>query len=89
LIAIANGQQFHFLTSTLSIGLSNSDLNFEKTIKQRIQNALSTLFGFTNSDAPTYDLTDNGVDTSDVNIHSGSLLIDGSKTIKRRRLGRH
>jgi hypothetical protein len=88
-IAMAARQRFHFLTSTLSIGLSSSDLNFEKTVKQRIQQILSILFDLNDSNAPTYDLSDNGVDKTDVNIHSGSLLIDDFKTVKRRRLHRH
>jgi hypothetical protein len=87
--AIAERKQFHFLTSTLSIGLSSGDLSFQKTVKQRVQKILSILFGIKDSDAPTYDLSDNGVDKSDVNIHSGSLLLDSSKTIKKRRLGRY
>ena len=87
-VAIANREQFYFLTSTLSIGLSSSDLNFEKTLKQRIQTILATLFGFKDSDVPTYDLTDKGVDKTDINIHSSSLLLDNSKTVKKRRLGR-
>ncbi|CAF4371897.1 unnamed protein product, partial [Adineta steineri] len=88
-IAIANRQQFQFLTSTLSIGLSTSDLNFEKTIKQRIQEILSILFDLKDSNVPTYDLSENGVEKTDTNIHSGSLLIDGLKTLKKRRFGGH
>ncbi len=87
-IAIANREQFHFLTSTLSIGLSTSDLNFQKTVKQRAQEILSILLGLKDSDTPTYELSDNGVDKSDVNIHASSLIIDSSKTIKKRRFGR-
>ena len=84
-IALATRQKFHFLTSTLSIGLSTSDLNFEKTLKERIQEILSILFGLDDPDAPTYDLSDIGVEKSDVNIHSASLILDGSKHIKKRR----
>ncbi len=89
-IAMGARQKFHLLTSTLSIGLSSSDLNFQKkTVKQRIQQVLSILFDLNDSNAPTYDLSDNGVDKTDVNIHSESLLIDDFKTIKRRRLHQH
>ncbi|CAF4315283.1 unnamed protein product, partial [Adineta steineri] len=88
-IAIANRQQFQFLTSTLSIGLSTSDLNFEKTIKQRIQEILSILFDLKDSNVRTYDLSENGIEKTDTNIHSGSLLIDGLKSLKKRRFGGH
>ncbi|CAF0768760.1 unnamed protein product [Adineta steineri] len=88
-IAIANRQQFQFLTSTPSIGLSTGDLNFEKTIKQRIQEILSILFDLKDSNVPTYDLSENGIEKTDTNIHSGSLLIDGLKTLKKRRFKGH
>jgi hypothetical protein len=88
-VAIKERQQFHFLTSTLSIGLSSADINFDKTVKQRLQQILALLLGITDSKSPTYDLSDKGVSKTDVNIHSVSLLIDGSKTVKKRRLGRH
>jgi hypothetical protein len=86
--AIANRQQFHFLTSTLSIGLSSGDVDFQKTLRQRIQKILTDLFGIKDPNAPTYDLSDLGIDESNVNIHSGSLLIDDSKKIKKRRFHR-
>jgi hypothetical protein len=88
-VAIKEQQQFHFLTSTLSIGLSSGDINFTQTLKERIQELLAMLFGFQDSNAPTYDLSDKGVEKTDINIHSAPLLIDGIKTVKRRRLGRH
>ncbi|CAF1359667.1 unnamed protein product [Adineta ricciae] len=87
--SLAEREQFHFLTSTLSIGLSTSDLNFEKTVKQRLQEILSILFNIKDPTLPTYDLSDYGVDKTDGNIHSGSLLIDGSKKVKRRYMTRH
>ncbi|UJR24642.1 hypothetical protein I4U23_006016 [Adineta vaga] len=86
--SLAERKRFHFLTSALSIGLSTSDLNFEKTVKQRLQEIISILFNIKDLTVPTYDLSDHGVEKSDVNIHSGSLLIDGSKSIKRRRINR-
>ncbi|CAF4157276.1 unnamed protein product, partial [Rotaria magnacalcarata] len=73
-------------TATRSIGLSSGDINFQKTIKQRLQEILSILFDNKDPDAPTYTLNDIGVDKNAMNIHSGSLLIDSSKTIKIRRL---
>ncbi len=87
-VALADRQQFHFLTATLSIGLSSGDVDFQKTIKQNIQKILTILFGIKDPTAPTYDLSDIGIDKTDVNIHAASLLIDDSKSIKKRRFHR-
>ncbi|CAF3738335.1 unnamed protein product [Rotaria sordida] len=87
-IAIKDHEKFHFLTSTLSIGLSTGDINFDKTLKQRIQKIISLLFNIKDDTAPTYDLSDSEVDKSSVNIHAAPLLVDNSKTIKRRQFGR-
>ncbi|CAF3583032.1 unnamed protein product [Rotaria sp. Silwood1] len=86
-IAIENREKFHFFTSILSIGLSTRDINFDKAIKQRIQEIISILFNIKDDTAPTYDLSDIGIDKSNVNIHAAPLLIDNSKTIKTRRIG--
>ncbi|CAF5170961.1 unnamed protein product, partial [Rotaria magnacalcarata] len=51
--AIENNEKFHFLTATRSIGLSSGDINFQKTIKQRLQEILSILFDNKDPDAPT------------------------------------
>jgi hypothetical protein len=66
LLLIQDRQQFHFLASTLSIGLSSGDVDFQKTVKQRVQKILTILFGIKDSNAPTYDLSDLGIDESDV-----------------------
>ena len=84
--SIRTREKFHFLSSTMSIGLSTSDLNFQKTVKQRLEQILAIVFSWTNSDAPTFDLSDKGVDKSDVNIHSGSLIIDKSISSGKRTL---
>lgn len=87
-IAIKNKEKFHFFTSTLSIGLSSGDLNFQETVKQRLQKILSILFGIADADAPTYNLSDKGVGKNDGNIHAGPITIETSKTMKKRRFGR-
>ena len=43
---------------------------------------MAILFGYQDSNTPTYDLSDLGVDEDDLNIHSGSLIFD--KMNKRR-----
>lgn len=81
-ISLENNEKFHFLSATLSIGLSSGDVNFQKTVKQRLQEILSILFGIKDPNAPTYNLSELGVKKTSVNVHSGSLLIDSSKTVK-------
>ena len=75
--------------SSLSIGLTTGDRKFEKTIKQRLQTLLAALFSSKDADTPTYDLSDQGVDSTKGNIHSVSLLADRPKRLVIRRLHRH
>ena len=70
------------------LGLTTGDRQFEKTIKQRLQALLAALFSSKDADTPTYDLSDQGVDSTNGNIHSGSLLLDRPKKLARRRLHR-
>lgn len=78
-VEIAERKQLHFLTSTLSVGLSSSDLTFEQTLKERIKQILSA-FGVKDIQAPTYDISDTGFTDTNANIHAGALVIDNSKT---------
>jgi hypothetical protein len=48
--SIAGRKEFHFLTSSLSIGLTTGDRQFEKTIKQRLQALLAILFSSKDAD---------------------------------------
>ena len=81
---IVERKEFHFLTSTLSIGLSSGDVNFQKIVRERLQKIINILIGFHDSNTPTYDLTDFGVDKNDNNIHSESLVLDQPKISKKR-----
>lgn len=81
---IAERKEFHFLTSTLSIGLSSGDVNFQKIVRERLQKIMNILFGAHDSNTPTYDLSDLGFDENDNNIHSGSLVLDQSKRMRKR-----
>lgn len=79
---IRERKQFHFLSSTLSIGLSSSDLSFQRTMKQRLEMVMSWLFDITgSSDQPTLDIKGVEITTDNANIHSGSMIV---RTLKRR-----
>jgi hypothetical protein len=86
---IASQKRFHFLSSTLSIGLSTSDLSFQEALKQRLENILSMLSNGKHNDVPTLDISDMGITIDDANIHSNSLFNEKSKRQQKRHRYHH
>ena len=77
---IRERKQFSFVSSTLSIGLSTSDLSFQRTMKQRLETIMSWLFDVIPTDQPTNIIKDAEITKDNVNIHSGSII---SRALKR------
>lgn len=60
-------------------------MNFQKTIKERVEEILHMLFGWTSSNSPTYDLTDQGISDEKANVHGSSITLEvGDSLIKNK-----